>query len=159
MELFLPCLYAFLACFFFGVVFELHRWRYLLSAGLTGGLGWLVYLLLADHGSVLRFFFATIVVASLAEVFARIYKAPATIFLIIGIVPLVPGGGMYETMEALINHDMPLFAERGLATAASAGAIAVGCSLVSAVARILAVKRRERHARQRLKQTEKTEES
>ena len=145
MELLLPCLYAGLGCLAFCVVFELHSWKYMLSASVTGAAGWLVYLLLDAHGSVTRFFLATIVVAVMSEIFARIHKAPATVFLIIGIIPLVPGGGIYYTMEALINGDMPLFVQRGLETAASAGAMAVGCSLVSSAARILTIWRRGHH--------------
>lgn len=137
MELFLPCLWAFLGCLCFCYIFELHSWKYLLSSAVSGGLGWLCYLLLAGQGTVLRFFCSTIVVATLAELFARWMKAPSTIFLIIGILPLVPGGGMYYTMEALVNGNMPLFFQKGLSTAASAGAMAVGCSLVSSLARIL----------------------
>ena len=74
--------------------------------------------------------------------FARLYKTPATVFLIIGIVPLVPGGGIYYTMDALLDGEMDLFLRRGLETAAYAGAIAVGCSLVSSMARILTTLRR-----------------
>ena len=44
-------------------------------------------------------------------------------------------------MDALINGDIALFIQEGLATAADAGAIAVGSSLVSAVTRILLVRR------------------
>ncbi len=148
MELFLPCLYAGLGCLSFCVVFEVHSWKHLLSAAFTGAAGWLVYLLLRDSSSVIRFLLATIVVAVMSEVFARIYKAPATVFLIIGIIPLVPGGGIYYTMEALINGDMALFVQRGMETAASAGAMAVGCSLVSSVTRILTVWRRGRRTQQ-----------
>ena len=43
-------------------------------------------------------------------------------------------------MEALLNGDMPLFVQNGFSTLAAAGAIAVGSSLVSAVARTLLVK-------------------
>ena len=137
MELLLPCLWAVLGCLSFCFIFELHSWKYLLSSAISGGLGWLCYLLLEGEGTVLRLFFSTIVVATLAELFARWMKAPPTIFLIIGILPLVPGGGMYYTMEALVNGNMPLFFQKGLETAASAGAMAVGCSLVSSLARIL----------------------
>ena len=146
MDLFLPCVYAFLASFAFGMISELHSWKYLLSSAATGCVGWFFYLLLADHGSVMRFLVATIVVAIMSETFARIFKAPATVFLVVGIIPLVPGGGIYYTMEALINGDMALFVRKGLETAASAGAIAVGCSLVSSVARIITVWRRHRLA-------------
>ena len=38
-------------------------------------------------------------VSALAELLARLLKAPATIFLVIGIIPLVPGGGLYYTMD------------------------------------------------------------
>lgn len=144
MELFLPCVYAFLASLAFGMISELHSWPYLLSSASTGCAGWFIYLLMADHSSVSRFLAATIVVAIMSEIFARIFKSPATVFLVVGIIPLVPGGGIYYTMEALINGDMALFVQKGMETAASAGAIAVGCSLVSSMARIITVWRRHR---------------
>ena len=146
---FLPCLWAFLACLTFCFVFELRRWQFILAASFTGTVGWLVYLLLDGRSSVARFLLATVATAVLSEVFARIFKTPATIFLIIGIIPMVPGGGIYYTLEALINGDMPLFVQLGMETAASAGAIAVGCSLVSSMARIIALLRRERAERRR----------
>lgn len=145
LKTFLPCLWAFLACAAFCFVFELRRWRFILSASFTGAVAWLVYLLLEGWGNVTQFLLATVAAAALAEVFARIYKTPATVFLIIGIIPLVPGGGIYYTLEALINGDMPLFVQLGMETAASAGAIAVGSSLVSSVARIAALRRLRKH--------------
>ena len=95
-----------------------------------------------------RYLLATIAAAALSEIFARLYKTPATVFLIIGIIPLVPGGGIYYTMEALINGDLSLFVRHGMETAASAGAIAVGCSLVSSVSRLTTAARRRRWIRQ-----------
>ena len=145
MEWMLPCLYAFLGCGAFCFIFELRRWWYILSAAISGAVGWFVYLSLSDLTDVSRYLLATIAVAVLSEIFARLYKTPATVFLIIGIIPLVPGGGIYYTMEALINGDLPLFVRYGMETAASAGAIAVGCSLVSSVARIAVVLHHPRH--------------
>ena len=139
---YLPCLYAFLACAGFCIVFEVRDIKIILSACFTSGMSWLIFLLFkfigtGTWGETIRFLLATIIVASLSEIFVRILKAPATIFLIIGILPLVPGGGIYYTMEALINGDMDLFVYQGLKTAACAGAIAIGCSLVSSCARII----------------------
>ena len=104
-----------------------------------------VCLLLSDMGGISQLVLATIVTATLAEIFARVLKTPATVLLIIGIIPLVPGGGIYYTMEALVNGDMAMFARFGLETVASAGAIAVGSSLVSAVTRILMAQKNARH--------------
>lgn len=138
MSVVLPCVYAFLACGAFCVLFELRRWQYILSASFTGAVSWLVFALLeGSMDDVGRYFVATIAVAVLSEVFARVFKAPATLFLIVGIIPLVPGGGIYYTMDALIGGDMALCFRRGMETAACASAIAVGSSLVSSVVRIL----------------------
>ena len=147
MKQFLPCLYAFLGCGAFCFIFELRRKWYILSASATGAVAWLVYLSLPGLTDVNRYLLATIAAAALSEIFARIYKTPATVFLIIGIIPLVPGGGIYYTMEALINGDLSLFVRYGMETAASAGAIAVGCSLVSSVARLTTVIRRRSRGR------------
>ena len=144
MDLLMPCLYAVLASFAFGLISELHSWKYLLSAAAIGGLGWLVYLLLDSYSTVPRFLMTTIVIAALSEIMARVFKAPATIFLVVGIIPLVPGGGIYYTMEGLINGDMTVFLQKGMETVAAAGSIAVGCSLVTSLARVITVWRRHR---------------
>ena len=142
MEQYLPCLYAFLACAGFCIVFEIRKPLFILLSCVTGAVGWLVFLLLADIGSgVVRYLLATIVVSVLSEIFARILKAPATIFLVIGIVPLVPGGGLYYAMDALINGDYALLAQKGIETAACAGAIAAGVSVVTSIARMVASQR------------------
>ena len=140
----MSCLYAFGGCAAFCFIFEMRRWKYILCAAAIGMVAQVVYLLLADFSTVSRLLMATVVTAALAEVFARIMKTPATVFLIIGIIPLVPGGGLYYTMESLVNSDMTLFVRYGLETVVSAGAIAVGSSLVSAVVRFTAVRRSAR---------------
>lgn len=137
MKEFLPCLYAFIACVAFCFIFEMRRWRYILCAGFASALSWFIYLILPGFSEVARCFVATISVAILAEIFARIFKSPATVFLVIGIIPLVPGGGIYYTMESLVNGNLAMFAQKGLQTVEDAGAIAVGCSLISSGWRIV----------------------
>ena len=138
MERFLPCLYAVLACGGFCLIFEVKKPLFVLLCSLNGGVSWLVYLLLEGVcPQATRYLIATIVVSVLAELMARVLKAPATIFLIVGIIPLVPGGGLYYTMEALLSGDTALFTRTALETAACAGAIAVGVSMVSSLARLL----------------------
>lgn len=148
----LPCLYSFFACAAFSVVFEIRDPKKLISASFCGFVTWFVYILFSFLGEeiwamTIRCLFATVAVALLAEIFARIHKAPATLFLVIGILPLVPGGGIYYTMEALINGDMNLFMYKGLSTAACAGAIAVGCSMVSSAVRMITELVRKTRAR------------
>ena len=134
---FLPCLYAFLGCMSFCFIFQVRKPLFILLCSAIGAVSWGVYLLVEPLGSdAARCFVATIVVSSLAELLARLLKAPATIFLVIGIIPLVPGGGIYYTMYALLNGDMQLFAQKGAETAACAAAIAVGASMVTSMVRM-----------------------
>ena len=67
---------------------------------------------------------------------ARCFKAPATIFLLAALMPMVPGGGIFYTMEHCINGDTAAFLETGLHTLAIAGSLAMGILVVSALARL-----------------------
>ncbi len=73
------------------------------------------------------------VVTFYAEVLARVVKAPATVFLIPSIIPLVPGGRLYYTMRAIVDGegaDAKVFA---METIVIALGIAVGIVVVSLV--------------------------
>ena len=66
---------------------------------------------------------------------SRIFKTPSTVFLVIGVLPMVPGGGIYYTMEYCIKGNTEMFISKGLETIAVAGAIAIGVSIASAIFR------------------------
>ena len=96
-----PAFMRFLTCAAFSVMLEVKQLKMIVSCALTGFIGWFVYLVFRFGGGrhlgrYDSFFIATIVVAVCAEIFARIHKTPATLFLIIGIIPMVPGGGVYH---------------------------------------------------------------
>lgn len=55
-------------------------------------------------------------VSLLSEIMARVFKAPATIFIIIGCFPLVPGSGIYYTMLYAVQGMNDLFMESFLST-------------------------------------------
>lgn len=101
---FLQCFYAFLACASFSIVFDIKKPHFVVISSAIGAIGWAVFLLLESTGpDVFRYLLATVTISILAEICARILKAPATIFLLIGIIPLVPGSGLYYAMNYLIN--------------------------------------------------------
>jgi len=111
--------------------------KFILAASSSGAAAWFVYILLNGRMSEAgRCFIATLVAAVISEILARIFKTPATIFLIVGIIPLVPGGGLYDTMDFLLKGDTRMFEIQGIRTVGSAIAIAVGCSLVTSIVRI-----------------------
>ncbi|MEG0091266.1 MAG: threonine/serine exporter family protein [Oscillospiraceae bacterium] len=133
----LPCVYAFFACAAFCIIFNIRDFKIGVVSSFGGALAWFVYLLSAPFGSdIVQNLFAAFAVALFSELMARVFKAPATVFLIIGILPMVPGGGIYYTMEYCVNGNNAMFIEKGLHTFAIAGAIAVGVSLASSIVRI-----------------------
>jgi len=65
-----------------------------------------------------------------AEILARVKKAPATLFLIIAVLPVIPGSKLYYTMNSVVHKDWSLAKKFGLLTIESAVAIAIGISMI-----------------------------
>ena len=76
------------------------------------------------------------VVSAWSEVMARLRKCPVTSYLLVALFPLVPGGGIYYTMEHALNGDTELFLDTLMHTLGLAGALAVGVLLVASVVRL-----------------------
>ena len=132
-----PVLYAFVACGGFAVIYNIHGPGILICA-FGGALGWLSYLLSAPilQSDISQTLVAAIVISIYAECMARIRKCPVTGYLLVAIFPLVPGGGIYYTMEHAINGENALFLSSFLHTMGVAGALAVGVLLVSSAVRM-----------------------
>ena len=133
---------SFGASLFFAYLFHAPK-RCLVSSSLIGMIGYLVYMLFVDFvaGSVGGAFAASVVIAILSEAAARIQHAPASIFTSVAVIPLVPGGGLYETMFNIVSNDYALAARKGVEAILIAGCIALAIALVSSFS-TLAFKRR-----------------
>lgn len=120
------------------IVFHIRGINILLS-GLGGGLGWITYSLLSFlwPQELIRYLIAGFVISIYCEIMARVRKSPVTLFLVIGIIPLVPGGLAYHTMEYFVLGEIRLAASTGLHTLAIAAAIAIGIFLASAAIRLI----------------------
>lgn len=136
MEIFLSCLYSFLACIGFCIIFNI-RGKMVFYASLGGVFGWLAFELFAFLGSDLsQYFISTVVISMYAEIMARIHKVPVTIYLIAALIPLVPGSGIYYTMEYFIDGNIEAFLSTFVHTIAIAGCLAFGILLVSSLVRL-----------------------
>ena len=144
MEMLFPCAAAFLCSLGFSFFYNVRGGRRLFFHGLGGAVGWLAYLLAAPSGSVMiQCVVAAITISLYAECMARVFKAPATGYLQAAFLPLVPGGGIYYTMEYCIQGDMDRFASKGLETLGMAGSLAIGVLLVSSAVRMCTSRQRE----------------
>ena len=133
----IQCMACFIGCVGFAILFNIHGPGGLLCA-LGGMLTWLVYsaILYWGAGDISAYFGATIVASAYAEIMARIRKYPAISYLVVSAFPLIPGAGVYYTMQHAVEGDMAAFSDKGMHTVAIAGVMAVGILLVSTIVRM-----------------------
>lgn len=129
-------LISFFATVGFAFLFKLSK-EAIFSAGIVGAVGWCVYFSssLIFHSVISASFLGALTVGILGEIFARIEKKPATLFIIPGIIPLVPGGGLYYTMLYLIEKDFSKAATKGVESFFIAAAIAIGIIISSTMSK------------------------
>ena len=132
-ELMIQSVGAFLAIFGFSLLVDMPR-KYLVYAGITGGAGWLAYLVSMQVAAA---FFSSLAAALLSQVFARVLKAPVTIFLVAGILPTVPGASIYRSVYFLIQGQTKWYNFYLIQTIQIAGAMAVAIFIVDSLFRLL----------------------
>lgn len=116
-----------------------------LYAGLVGGLGWAIFLTAREPwGEIGGMFAAATAVAMCSEILARRRKQPVVVFLIPGVIPLVPGGKAYLTMLSFLQHDYGEALVLLFSTIFLAGAVAAGVIVASSVFRLYS---RSKHSR------------
>ena len=111
-------LVAIVATISFGVTFRVPA-RHYLPCGLTGAVGWLVYIVCLQvfaMSAPVATLVAALPLTACARFFAVRHKAPITLFLLCGIFPLVPGAGIYYTAYYFLRNDRALFVNRGVET-------------------------------------------
>lgn len=124
-------------CIGFSILFNIHGPGLLLCV-LGGVLTWAVYAIAMALGSgdAMACFWACVFASGYAEAMARIRKYPAISYLVVSVFPLLPGAGIYYTMDYAVRGDMEHFSSKGMSTIAIAGAMAVGILLVSTGVRL-----------------------
>lgn len=125
----------------FAMLFNL-RGKDLPLAAVGGAIGWtLAAPLQAETGSqALAYCVASIAVGIWSEIVAAVQKRPAAVYIACGIIPLVPGGGMFYTMLEYVRGNNMNGLATAFATLQAAGAIAVGLAVSGAASRLLSLR-------------------
>ena len=129
---------AFLAILCFAIMLETPR-KYIVFAGIVGAVGWFVFLFAGKMGAndVFATFLSALTIAFISHVFARVFKTPVTGFLIAGILPTVPGAGMYHIGYYLFQGDMDMMGYYITSVLQIAGVIAAAIFIVDGIFRLL----------------------
>lgn len=135
--MFIQFVIAWLSTYWFGIIFNVRGKRLLYSA-FGGGLAWICYYLsnLKGFSTGICFFIATVVLTIYSEIISKRIKTVVTSILIPGLIPLVPGSGIYYTMLYTTDKKPMEAFFKGLDTLSASGAIALGIIVVSSIVKI-----------------------
>ncbi len=99
---------------------------------------------LLGASEIMGYLVAAALSAIFAETMARIRRYPSTPYLIMALLPLIPGSAIYYSMVHAVAGEMDQFIDRISYTAALAGTLAVGILLASTLFRLLTVAKMHR---------------
>lgn len=121
----------------FMVLFNIPK-KYYLSGCLTGVAGWFVYLMMTEimsTSAAIATFGGSFIIVLISRMLAVRKRCPITIFLIAGIIPLVPGAGVYYTAYYLMTGELAMALDKGMGAVKVAFAIVLGIVFVLAIPR------------------------
>ena len=137
-SLWIEALGCFISGIGFSILFNIHGPGILICAA-GGVMTWLTYRIAGflGCGDILAYFWGTAFAALYAEIMARIRKFPAISYLSVAAFPLIPGAGVYYTMNYAVRANMDQFVNQGLHTLSIAGVMAVGILVISSTFRMI----------------------
>ncbi|AVQ34194.1 threonine/serine exporter [Staphylococcus muscae] len=119
---------SFLTSFCFAFIYDAPR-RLFLPAGLCGGFGYLTYHLVhMSFGidSIYASLCGSFILGIMSHMMARRYKSPVILFMVPGIIPLVPGSIFFKAAQKLLTLEFNEANDIFIRATLIAGAIAVG---------------------------------
>lgn len=130
--------WSFLAILGFSIRVNLKGIKLLFTA-LSGGLCWAFYLIVLYYSQSMLFsvFLAIILVCAYCEIVAPKLRTPVSVFVTCAIIPLVPGRGLFESMQYYIAGNNVQASKSILQTMLIAGTISIAIALVSSVTNLV----------------------
>ena len=130
----------------FALIFKTDK-RHLLMVSISGFFTYLVYHTVSFFGGgfFVASFASTLFAAVFGEACARVFRAPTILYLVTGLIPIVPGGEAYYAMRYLLEKNMDMASVKLLSTGSVALGIASGIVLVSIVVAVWADRKKDTH--------------
>lgn len=149
-DLLIKLIASFMGSCAFAVVFKINK-RHLLHVGILGFITYFAYytVMFFTKSAFTAAFASTTVATLCAELLARKRRAPTIVYLVTGLIPIVPGADSYYSMKYLLEQNMPLATEKLLATVQVALGIAGGIVVISTLFAILSDKLEARRNKQK----------
>ena len=136
LPIYVHIIFSYLAAVGFAVFLNAPK-KTLYISGAIGMVSWIIYVILMriNIDMITSNFIAASVAALICEVLARKMKKPTILFVVPGIITLIPGLGLYNTMSYVIDGNFQLAFSTGANVILASGAIALGVIVVSSLFR------------------------
>ena len=136
MPMYIHIIFSYLAAVGFAVFLNAPKKTLYISGGI-GMISWVIYILLMriDIDTITSNFIAASVASLLCEILARKMKKPTILFVVPGIITLIPGLGLYNTMSYVMENKFEQAFTTGGNVILVSGAIALGVIVVSSLFR------------------------
>lgn len=118
---------SFISTVLFSIIFNTPK-KLLVACGFVGAVAWTIYQFTVgmDLGKVGASFLGSLILGLMSHTMSRRYKRPVIIFIVPGIIPLVPGGAAYEATRYLVSNNYTYAVNTFLEVTLISGAIAFG---------------------------------
>lgn len=118
---------SFISTVLFSIIFNAPK-KLLVACGFVGAVAWTIYQFTVgmDLGRVGASFLGSLILGLMSHTMSRRYKRPVIIFIVPGIIPLVPGGAAYEATRYLVSNNYTYAVNTFLEVTLISGAIAFG---------------------------------
>ena len=136
MPMYIHIIFSYLAAVGFAVFLNSPK-KTLYVSGAVGMISWIIYVLLMriNFDMMSSNFIAASVATLLCEILARRMRKPTILFVVPGIITLIPGLGLYNTMSFVVEGDFQQAFTTGANVLLASGSIALGVIVVSSLFR------------------------
>lgn len=136
-KLLLQILFATIGTLGFAIGSNIRGWK-LLFTSLGGAISWGSYLLVLHqtHALLLSIFLGALLVAIYSEILGRFFRVPITVFVVCGIIPLVPGSVIYYAMSQYVQGNFMKAMRLSMQALLIAGTISISIAVVATFANI-----------------------
>ena len=132
MPMYIHVIFSYLAAVGFAVFLNSSKKTLYVDGGI-GVISWVIYVLLMRIN--IDMMTSNFIAALLSEILARKMKKPTILFIVLGIITLILGLGLYNTMSYVVEEDFQLAFTTGANVLLASGAIALGVIVISSLFR------------------------
>lgn len=137
------CLFSFMASYFFALIYDAPK-KLFIPTGLAGACGYMVHFIFNlsfQMDTIYTSLLGSLSLGLISHILSRLLKAPVVIFMIPGIIPLVPGSLAFRATQELVTLNFTDAGNTFIRAILIAGSIALGLLISDQLSKTLNIRK------------------